>query len=154
MRSMSLEPGGRELTRAEIDDLCLAAPHYVSRITVEARRLDSDRDWESGRGSHLSASAGDWLLTDGSSEWTVSAGIFEETYTGLGDGRYQKTAPVRAAQLDEDVQVPTLEGIASLCRGDWLLMNPDGDVWPVGAQEFQRRYRLLGDGHSPTQEGV
>lgn len=145
---------GRELTRAEIDRLCLAAPHYVSRITVEARRLESDRDWKSGRGSHLSASAGDWLLTDGSSEWTVIAGVFEETYTALGGGEYRKTAPVRAAQLDEDVQVPTLEGTASLCRGDWLLMNPDGDVWPVGDQEFQRRYRPLDDGHGPEQERV
>lgn len=151
---MALEPGGRELTKAEINGLCLTAPRYVSRLTVEARRLETSRDWTSGRGSHLSASAGDWLLTDGSSEWTVDADVFEETYTALGDGMYRKTALVRAAQLDEAVQVPTLEGSAGLCRGDWLLMNPDGDVWPVGDEEFQRRYVPLDGGAGPEEERV
>lgn len=132
---------GRELARAEIEALCLPAPYYVSRITVEARRLGADHDWRSERGSELSASPGDWLLTDGHGEWTVDEEVFEQTYVGLGGERYRKTAAVRAAQVDENIRVRTIEGLASLRPGDWLLMNPDGDVWPVAADEFPRRYR-------------
>ncbi len=61
---------------------------------------------------------------------------------------YVKTAPVRALQVTEAIDIATevrgrLEGTASLQPGGWILQNPDGELYYNTAAEFERRYEPL-----------
>ena len=88
----------------------------------------------------LSAAAGDWLVTDGTEEWTVAPGVFARSYRPLPDGRFVKVAPVRAARLDRTAEVPTLEGVARAEAGDWVLCGVDGELWTVTDTFFRAHY--------------
>lgn len=128
------------MVHIDIDEFLVNANSYRSRLPVIAERLTAGILWLSDAGSALTASLGDWLLTDGESIWTVAADVFPETYRAMGDGRYVKTALVTARQLDHADEFMTLEGEALAAAGDWLVRNPSGEVWPVSDDEFARRY--------------
>lgn len=123
-----------------LGDLLRAAPRYVSTRPVEARRLTAARRWRTGRGSLLEARPGDWLLTDGDQEWTVAADVFDRSYRRSPDGRYLKSATVRAVRLTKATEVPTLEGRSTAAAGDWLLCGVDSELWPVTDAHFRRCY--------------
>lgn len=128
---------------SEVNRFLDGAPSYSSRLTVTAEQLTVQRTWETASGSTLTARAGDWLVSDGETDWSVAAQIFDDTYSGLGGGRYAKTAVVVARQLPAKAVIQTLEGPAVAEAGDWLVRNPGGDVWPVPHAEFDRRYAPL-----------
>src|SRR5450631_3983012 len=68
-----------------------AGPAYRSTlmVTVQATQLESDCVWVSPTGSVLRGQAGDWLLRDEDSEWTVGASVFLSTYEEVSPGRWQ-----------------------------------------------------------------
>lgn len=88
----------------------------------------------------MTGEAGDWLVSDGHSEWTVSASAFTSTYGRTADGRWRKSGFVRATKLEAPWEVETNEGLASAHEGDWLVTDHTGNAWPVSAAEFNRRY--------------
>lgn len=116
---------------------------YRKFRTVAARRLTEPLAWTTDAGDVLHADIGDWLVTDGDKEWSVAADIFEQTYTRLPDGRYLKTAMIRAFQVDEITTVETLEGPATALAGDWIAENPSGEQWPIPAADFVATYELV-----------
>lgn len=116
------------------------APRYRATTRVRAQRLVGARTWRTANGSDLDAAAGDWLLTDGRREWTVDADVFARSYERLADGTFRKSTTVQAVQLDEAVDVPTLEGVSAAVAGDWLLRGVEGELWPVGDDHFRSRY--------------
>jgi hypothetical protein len=124
----------------EPSELLRGARRYRSTSVVRATRLTEPRTWSSDRGSTLAAAAGDWLVTDGATEWTVAAGVFARTYRRLSDGRFAKDAPVDAVRADHPVEVPTLEGSARAETGDWLLRGVDGELWTVTDAYFRANY--------------
>lgn len=128
---------------ADVADFLDGAPSYGSRLTVTAEQLTAQRSWKTASGSTLTAQAGDWLVSDGETDWSVAAQIFPDTYSDLGGGTYAKTAVVVARQLPAKATILTLEGAAEAEAGDWLVRNPGGDVWPVPDAEFDRRYEPL-----------
>lgn len=121
-------------------ELLRGASRYRSTAVVHATRLARPHAWRTGRGSALSARAGDWLITDGVQEWTVEADIFARTYRRLPDGRFAKDAPVDAVRTDRPLDVPTLEGVARAEAGDWVLRGVDGELWPVSDAYFRSTY--------------
>lgn len=124
----------------DLVDALRTAPRYVSSAVVEARPVATERAFRSARGSDLVGRSGDWLVTDGTSEWVVAATIFDRAYRELSDGRFAKDAPVRAVQVEQRVQVTTLEGSATAEAGDWVLRGIDGEMWPVTDEFFRNNY--------------
>lgn len=114
---------------------------YCSNRVVHAKQLNEACTWTTKHGSLLSAQPGDWLLKEGGQEWTVARNIFEKTYTACGEGEYVKSAPIRAVKLDAPAVISTLEGESEAKEGDYLASNPEGDIWPIPAEEFERVYR-------------
>lgn len=130
----------RTLGDDEVAALLEQARWFRSTATVHAVRLTDEHRWTTAAGDELVGAAGDWLLSEGDDTWTVAADVFAATYEPVADGIYRKVALVQAAQLAEDVEVITLEGIATAGPGDWLARNPGGDVWPIPAEVFADRY--------------
>jgi len=131
------------MTRVDVGAFLADAPSYRSIITVTAQRSLVQVEWQTSLGSQLASTPGDWVVTDGTSTWTVESTVFERTYRPTGDGRYVKTALVRARQLEHADTFQTLEGIAHANAGDWVVCNPTGEVWPVTNDEFARRYERV-----------
>jgi hypothetical protein len=53
---------------------------------------------------------------------------------------YRKTATVWAVQLQQRIEVPTLEGILTGQAGDYLCQGPNGERWPVRQEIFEGTY--------------
>jgi hypothetical protein len=113
---------------------------YRSTAKVRATRLERDREWVTPAGSTLKGSAGDWLLNDGTTQWTVSAEAFANTYEEVSPGTWHKTGTVWAQRLSSCADVETPEGIARAEVGDWLVGSPEAGAWPVSNDIFQHRY--------------
>ena len=116
------------------------ARRYRGTAVVRAVRLTAPRVWRTGRGSELSAAAGDWLVSDGAEEWTVAAEVFARSYRALPDGRYVKDADVWAVRADRAGEVSTLEGPVRNEAGDWVLRGVDGELWTVTDAYFRSHY--------------
>ncbi len=130
-------------SKADIDCFLKQADSYQSRLVVKAERLTATKTWLTANGSDLTAQPGDWIVSDGITSWTVAAYVFDATYVAIGDGRFRKAVVVTARQLQHRATVATIEGPARAGVGDWLVCNPGGEVWPVTATEFARRYERL-----------
>ncbi|WP_157558894.1 hypothetical protein [Nocardioides sp. Soil774] len=127
-------------TPSDVRNFLEGAQSYRSRVVVTAKRLGEQVTWKTASGSNLTAEAGDWLVSDGESSWTVAADVFATTYREVGSGSFTKTALVVARQLAVKVTIATMEGPATGNAGDWVVRNPGGDAWPVPDREFKRRY--------------
>lgn len=53
---------------------------------------------------------------------------------------YRKTAATWAVKLPVDVTVPTSEGEMEADGGDYLCIDPDGGLYPVDGDLFERMY--------------
>lgn len=118
------------------------AASYRKVGSVEAVQLDENRSWNTTGGDELRGSAGDWLVSDGTSEWTVNDDVFSATYAQNTDGTWTKSALIRAVQVDAPTLVRTLEGDATAAPGDWVAENPSGERWPIPRVQFERSYEL------------
>lgn len=118
--------------------------HQVRKTaSVTAVQLAEDSVWFTARGDKLTGRAGDWVLSDGASEWTCDATIFAATYEQRPDGRYTKTATTMVAQMGEPFTIDTLEGPASGVANDWIAAGDAGDVWPVPNEYAERNYERV-----------
>lgn len=117
---------------------------YRRRGKVHAEQLAEPRPWHTGRGSTLTANAGDWWVTDEHGVGrSVAAGEFEHLYAPLDAPEsgftHEKHGEVSASQCAEDTDVTTLEGVAAAHRGDWIVI--DGEHrWPVPDDHFRTSY--------------
>ena len=146
-----IAPGYGEETVSRLDSTAAAALAATSDLwraggDIEAYRLTMGTTWYNQNGSPESAKAGDWIANDGRAIWTVQSDVFAETYTAVADGHYRKRFPVHAVRLDTDCVIETLEGDARAGAGDWLVMNPAGECWPVQGWIFTERYERVGEG--------
>lgn len=123
---------------------------WMASGDIEAFQLTISTTWYNHNGSPQSAAAGDWLCNDGRAIWTVASEVFAATYTASGKGRFRKTFPVRAVQLDCDCVIETLEGDALAGAGDFLVMNRSGECWPVREKNFVERYERDRGATKPT----
>ena len=115
---------------------------YRKTQHVTARRLREQHEWRAGSGEMLAGRAGDVLVSDGTSQWTVRADIFEATYEqvpGQPD-TWRKAATTTLVQMTEPFRVDTLEGPATGGAGDYLAVGDDGDAWPVSASYVRHNY--------------
>lgn len=95
---------------------------------------------------HSARRGRDWQVNDShGGTWTVDKDVFKATYEPLGDGRFRKTAPVRARRLEHPAQLETLEGVDTLGAGDWIVMNETGECWGMPDNTFHTRYRKTDD---------
>jgi hypothetical protein len=121
---------------------------------VWAKRVHTPITVRSERGD-LSGQSGDYLVTDGASEWPVRASIFEQSYEWVngdrvtrasgalerrGFRRARKVAPTWVKQIAEATVVQTLEGPRSAQPGDWLAIGIDGETWPIDRESFEADY--------------
>lgn len=120
--------------------LGLAQTYRATSGVVRADRLENPVSWRSDNGSALTGTVGDWEVRDGAARWIVASSVFWKTYIAVDGQYFLRSGTVRARMLPSDVEIATLEGLARAREGDWLLENPDGDVWPVKADVFKRRY--------------
>ena len=91
--------------------------------------------------SPLDAQAGDWLVSDESSEWPVADEVFKATYQHVEGDLYVKTASIMAVQINEPFRVKTLEGLTTVEAGSWLVQGPGGEAWPIRQESFERTYQ-------------
>lgn len=116
------------------------AAEFARQGSVHATQLDAPRTWQTDRGDELTGVAGDWLLSDGTNQWTVADAVFRATYRRRADGRYEKHATILAVRAGAEIAIPTLEGTATAHDGDWIARNPSGECWPITDEVFRRSY--------------
>lgn len=126
---------------------------WMASGDIEAYQLTMPTTWYNHNGSPERAEVGDWIANDGRAIWTVGQAVFAETYAAAGDGHYRKRFPVQAVRLDSDCVIETLEGDARANVGDWLVMNPSGECWPVQGWIFPERYEQVA-AHEGVDDGV
>ena len=113
---------------------------------VTAVRLAFDFDGFTYRkwGAEQHCKAGDWVVDNEGSVYTVDSESFRRTYEMVSPGRYQKTACVWAKVATTPGTVQTKEGATGYAVGDYLVSNgPDGeDAYAVSRDAFERMYEL------------
>lgn len=111
---------------------------------VHAVRLDLDTEGFSYRkwGGLQQCRQGDWIVDNGGDVYTVNGDTFARTYRHVGQGAYEKVAPVWAAPAGTAGSVRTQEGSTDYQAGDFIVSNnADGsDAWAVGKDKFEQMY--------------
>lgn len=111
---------------------------------VHAVRLDLDTDGFTYRkwGGIQRCRRGDWLVDNDGDVYTVNSDSFAKTYRHVGQGAYEKFAPVWATQADADGTVGTKEGTTDYQAGDYLVSNDEdgSDAWAVNRVKFEAMY--------------
>ncbi len=126
---------------------------FARRGRAWAWQLDEPFDWNSPRGHHLEAQAGDWWVIgeDGSSR-TVDPASFASTYEQVEAQEYRRVGFVTAVEATERQMVPTREGNSIADPGDWIVTDARGTTWPVPRAVFEALYEpestadVVGDG--------
>ena len=91
------------------------------------------------------AKAGDWLVNNGGSVYTIDQETFARTYRQVSQGLYEKVALVYAEPASDDGSIETQEGRTHYTAGDYLVYEtPDqtGDAYAVSKQRFEAMYEL------------
>ncbi|MGE0782349.1 RyR domain-containing protein [Mycolicibacterium sp.] len=146
----------RALTAVAVTLLSLRELGYRSRSvwesfertgTVIARQRSEPWTWTTGSGAKMTAEPGDWEVrdADGGSSWSVRDGIFQSTYVPADTAAnwYRRVGTVQARRARPGERIETLEGPASAANGDWIVKGEQGEMWPVPADQFARRYRRV-----------
>jgi hypothetical protein len=107
------------------------------QATAQDQPFDVKVDWQD---TPLHGNPGDYLVSDGNSQWVVAKDIFHDTYSPLDDGTFVKTATVDAVQMQTPFTVNSLEGAVSGKPGDYLLQGPKGESWIVKQDAFLSTY--------------
>lgn len=110
------------------------------RGEVRAVRHDEAWTWTSEAGDTLQGAAGDWSVTDGASEWSITPADLADSYRHLGDDRYERTgAPLARPAVPGEVVV-SQEGAVTALAGAWVLQDALGHRWVVPAERFAEAY--------------
>ena len=115
---------------------------FRRRGEVLAVRLTEARRWSTESGAEMTATAGDWLVTDPGTgrQWTSDDRAFVAGHERLAADRYQRTGVVRARPAHLGEQVVTLEGPSVARPGDWLVEGALQERWLVPAERFREAY--------------
>lgn len=62
-----------------------------------------------------------------------------------GYRRYRKKTVIVAIQMNDKFQVPTLEGIMTGQKGDYLAIGAAGESYPIKREIFEATYEQLPD---------
>ena len=111
--------------------------------TVVAEQRDAAWTWTTRSGDTMAAGPGDWAVRepDGDRWWSVRDDMFRAGHEHVEGSLWRRTGFVRARQTHDSVVIDTLEGRALAAAGDWVVQSADGHSWPVGPDEFARRYQ-------------
>jgi hypothetical protein len=108
---------------------------------VKAEQRSTPWTWMSDSGHEMRAGAGDWLVQDdGGQAWSVRDDIFRATYHLVGEQRWRRAGFVSARPATAGESVDTIEGTTVAGQGGWIVRGEGGELWPVAADEFHRRY--------------
>lgn len=59
--------------------------------------------------------------------------------------KYVKIAPIELKRVEEDIEVNTLEGEATVKHDkDYLARGVDGELWPIPVEQVKKNYTDLG----------
>ncbi|MBL3529532.1 MAG: hypothetical protein JMN27_17925 [gamma proteobacterium endosymbiont of Lamellibrachia anaximandri] len=114
--------------------------------SITAVQLDLDttgfryRKW----GAEQHCKPGDWLVDNDGEIYTVDADVFTRTYRQVSPGRFVKTTPVWARQVDSGGSIKTIEGESHYEAGDYLVYNnEDGtDGYCMSTDRFHGMYEI------------
>lgn len=88
-------------------------------------------------------------VTDANGDYGVDLNVFFETHRPVPDleDHYIKDARVRAYRTIESSTLitrvnGTVEMVSAVQAGDFVVQNPDGEEYPMSAEEFASRYVL------------
>lgn len=116
--------------------------------TVLAEQRNDPWTWTARSGETMQAAAGDWLVRerDGGEPWSVRDDIFRARYEHVDGDTWRRHGVVDARPARAGEVVDTLEGAVTAAEGDWVVRGEQGELWPVPADDFARRY----DGPAPA----
>jgi hypothetical protein len=107
---------------------------------VSAVRLVRPRVWRTSGGDAMRARAGDWVLSDGGSTWTVRDGAFRRDYRPFGRD-FERHGTVRARPAVPGERVRSDEGTSRARAGQMVVEGRGGELWCVDADHFRRTSR-------------
>lgn len=114
------------------------------QTTVIAVRLNLDTDGFTYRkwGGNQRCKPGDWLVDNGGDVYTIDTDVFARTYRKVGDGIYEKHAPVWAEKAATAGTIATKEGSTGYQAGDYLVFNDENgeDGYAVSKDRFHSLY--------------
>ena len=118
------------------------AARYERVGFVQARKLQSRRNWTRRSGDELTGNTGDWrVLDDWGDERTVRETEFLVSHEHVDGERWRRTGTYLAWQVREPQVLRTMEGKAAARAGDWVVEGHGGERWPVTDEQFRRTYR-------------
>jgi hypothetical protein len=109
--------------------------------TVTAKRRRTPWKWTTASGQTAQALAGDWEVSDDGRSWSVRNDIFRASYWHRHEHHWQRKGTVLARPARPGETIHTLEGPIRADHGDYVVQGDRGEEWPVGSDEFHRRYR-------------
>lgn len=145
--------GGGDV-RVGAQDVSTSAVEYTKIEPVTAQVSRRPFKWKTSDGQVMRADAGDWRVVQPDGRVTsVKPSVFDKTYEPVeGEpGKFRKTAPTKARQLDRPVDIKTLEGPGHGEPGDYLVTGAEGEQYIVPRTEFEKLYRRVESGRAtPT----
>jgi hypothetical protein len=109
--------------------------------TVTARQRWEPWSWTSESGETMSASAGDWEVTDaGRRSWSVRDDAFRASYTHTDGNRWQRSGVMLARPAVNGETIESLEGPTVAAATDWVIKGTQGEQWVVPGDTFARKY--------------
>ena len=113
-------------------------------VTVVAVRLDLDTDGFTYRkwGAEQLCRAGDWLVNNAGTTYTVGATAFADAYREVSPGVFAKEDPVWVERAATSGTMPTKDGMVDFAPGDMLVfVDPDRiEGLPMSAEQFDEQY--------------
>lgn len=130
----------------------VAPPANADWRTVKPRRLGSvqaelaheDGGIETAHGTLKYEAGNHFIITSKDGDVSVvRRDIFEQTYRKRLLGGYEKRPDVtyRYFTLDYPAMVETAEGLQRAEAGDWIMQGVAGELWPISAQDAERKYQ-------------
>lgn len=55
----------------------------------------------------------------------------------------KKPIPIRCAEIDDEFEVETMEGIMKGKKGDLLIIGVNGEMYPIDREIFRKTYDLI-----------
>ena len=110
--------------------------------TVTAEQRPAAWTWTTRSGDTMRANAGDWAVRDpDGGTCSVRDDLFRASYEPVGGRQWRRRGAVLARPARTAEIIDTLEGPVTAADGDWVVQGVRGELWPVPADQFARRYR-------------
>ena len=120
-------------------------PQAVVAVQID---LETDGLQYQKWGDTQRAKAGDWLLNNNGSVYTVDQEVFARSYEEVSLGVYRKTAIMHAEPATEDGSIGTLEGRTHYKKGDYLVYEKPGQeegAYAIRKKAFKEMYEEVVD---------